>query len=534
VLDFFTKLFQTDFMPHAHCYLWKGEVLWLAVIADLLIFLAYLSIPFLLVRLVRIRPDLSFNGIFYLFSAFIVLCGLTHAMSILTLWTPIYRAEGLLKLLTGIVSLGTAYQLGKLMPIIRTYPSPRDLSEANARLVELNEQLESRIAQRTEELARARDAALEANEAKSWFLAAMSHEIRTPLNGVIGAVRLLADTRTTAEQKELLSAAQLSGQALLSVIQDALDFSKIEAGKLTIERAPLSLKQLVEDSLSVVQGQAMAKKIVLRHSLHPDLAELVEGDNTRLRQVLLNLLSNAIKFTDHGSVEVAVRPSGGTNIEFSVSDTGIGISDKNRDRVFEAFTQVETNASRRHGGTGLGLAICKRLVELMGGSIQLESEPGKGSTFRFALPMPIANSRPEIGEMVLPPNPSPCGHHILVAEDNAVNQLVIRKLLEKLGYTVDLAGDGVEVVKAAQAKQYALILMDCQMPNQDGYTATREIRRIERSKGVARTPILALTANVVAGIREQCLAAGMDDYLSKPVSEELLAQVLARWSRERN
>jgi signal transduction histidine kinase/CheY-like chemotaxis protein len=386
---------------------------------------------------------------------------------------------------------------------------------------------------------RAEDAAQAASRAKSIFLAIMSHEVRTPMNGIIGITDLLLETKLSAEQRDDLSLVKTSAESLLAVINDVLDFSKIEAGRLEFEKISFDLKDSLEETIRSMRFRAQQKGLELLFEATPEVPQHVIGDAGRLRQVLVNLVGNAIKFTEKGRVSVRVacrtRFDGGCRLHFEIADTGIGIPIEKQDAIFEPFTQADDSIARRFGGTGLGLAISARLVQLMGGTLRIEAPAeGPGSIFHFDAEFGVALSHAteQTPADVSTERPGPAAKqanpfHILLAEDNAVNQLLAVKLLEKRGYIISVVNDGREALAAVINSHFDVLLMDVQMPEMDGLEATAAIRQAEAGTG-RHLPIIAMTAHAMKGDEERCLAAGMDDYVPKPVVPSRLFEAIER------
>lgn len=651
------QFFSNDYMPHGHCYLWLPSILWVNVIADLLIALAYFSIPVLLVMVIKKRKDLKFKGIFVLFAAFILACGISHLFAIYTIWHGSYGWHGISKLITAIVSVATAYAL-----IVNRHAL---LSIPTAYQLEL-----------------ALEKAETANKAKQSFLASMSHEIRTPINGVMGMINLALKNERNADQAKKLTIAQKSAASLLVVINDIIDFSKVEAGKLKIEKVPFNVGELLADTLKVFSFSYQDKKVELLFDARKIDVDFLLGDPGRIKQVISNLISNAVKFTDQGEIQVvaSINSTSSGSYEFSccVKDTGIGIPHDKIDILFTPFTQADSTTTRKYGGTGLGLSICRQLARLMGGDITVNSEVGRGSEFCFSIPVdeaPLSASEPpnefslshiyntdHSSETVLlindnpkalaiygtyltkakykvifcesieklididptvsasidvvlidgnlittesidaltsfeklhsnirglwlmdydsgtrfaskgmqftgfidkPVSPSDLFYavsrandqkeiqsqtklasekkkypiNILIVEDNEINQTVVKCLLEDYVESFSTANNGLEALKKLKASEkegkqkFDLIFMDCQMPIMDGYVATKNIRAGEAGELYKNSCIVAMTANAMSGDKEECLAVGMDDYITKPIEFDKVIEIIDKLYRK--
>ncbi|HWU04036.1 MAG TPA: ATP-binding protein [Novosphingobium sp.] len=520
-------------------------MIWTHVVADAVTALSYFTIPVALVTLVRKRGDIAFSWIFFCFAVFILACGATHVMSIITLWWPIYGIQALVKALTAIVSVATALALWPLMPKLLAIPSPTQLRLANEALAERiierdaaicqlqqeaaeRQRAQALLAQQSQELALAKAAAESASQAKSHFLANMSHELRTPLNAVMGYAQLLMRDKALAQRhKDAAHTIHDSGAHLLTLINDILDLSKIEAGKFELYPASLDLPGFLQGISAIMRVRTEEKAIGFTCELASDLPEFVLADEKRLRQVLLNLLSNAAKFTDRGGVTLAVSvlvtQGSQVRLNFAVRDTGVGISPEDVALIFKPFEQVGAT-DRRAGGTGLGLSITRQLIEMMGSELKVESAPGEGSLFWFDVELPVTHLQPASSDRA-----RDCSGYrgerkkVLVVDDITANREVMVAMLDELGFVVEQAPGAQAGIAQALAHPPHLVLMDIRMPGMDGLEAIRALRQSQQFDNV---PIIAVSSGISAENQARALEAGACSFMPKPLERGELVRLV--------
>jgi two-component system, sensor histidine kinase len=512
-------LFRAEgFAPHGMCLIWDQNVLAVHAISDAVIALSYFSIPAVLFIILRRRPDLNPHGVLHLFSLFIVACGFTHVLAIVTLWEPIYNVSSVAKALTAAVSAITAIVLWPLLPRVLATPSHQELALANQQLTETAAEL------------------TEASQARTRFLAMMSHEIRTPLAGILGFTEILRREPLEVRARTVLERIATASRSLQSLLGDILEFSRMEQDTLILHEEPIDLRALIDQIERESAGTAEAKGLTLSVDIAPDVPTRVVTDPLRVRQVLINLISNAIRYTKRGQVMVTVSKvvaqadGSGNRLEISVKDTGPGIPDHQRDVIFDAFVQADDRhfqTGRTESGAGLGLAIVRKVVDVLGGDLRLESAVGFGSEFIVTLPYRHAAATetlsPTYGEV--PAEIRQKFGRILLADDVEMNRDLFADLLSGVSDEVIVVADGQQALSMLSVEAFDVAVIDVQMPVMDGLDFVRAVRMSENPK-IRTLPIVGLSAAAFAEDRARALEAGMDSYVTKPASQDSLVRGL--------
>lgn len=502
-------LFRANgFIPHGYCLTWNSPLLWLTVVSDSVMTLSYATYPIGIAYFVWKRKDLNYRWLYLgFFIAFILTCASTHLMSVVTVWLPLYWLDAYLKALSAFVATATVFAIWWVIPRALRLPSPQELQKAV-------------------------DAAEAANKAKSVFLANMSHELRTPLNAILGFSSMIRkDEQFPDNQRQNLDIINRSGEHLLTLINDVLEMAKIDAGRIDLENTPFDLGGMIRDVTDMMSVRAQDKGLRLLIDQSSEFPRFIQGDEARLRQILINLTGNAIKFTQQGGVtlRLGTKLNSISHLLIEVEDTGIGIAPNDQQRIFEPFVQLGEQGDNK--GTGLGLSITRQFVQLMGGNLTLESWPGKGSLFRIDLPLHevregsvIKTQEASHGEAIglAPGQPN---YRVLIVEDQLENQLLLTQLMQAVGIQVKVATNGRQGVEIFQSWQPQLIWMDRRMPVMDGLEATQAIRQSPNGNAVK---IIAVTASAFMEQREEMLQAGMDDFLRKPYRAHELYECLAK------
>ena len=544
IADLFSSLFDPSMPPHGHCYLWNDDLVFLHVVSDSVISLSYLSIPIALIYFVSKRKDLAFSHVILLFGIFILACSATHAMSIYNVWHGAYWLSGTIKAITALASLATAVIVWPLIPKALAIPSTEELITLNNTLaLEISEKEQAKNnaeeSQGIAEVARERAAKSEqiseaANQAKSTFLANMSHEIRTPMNAVIGMTQLIQQSELTDKQRNYLDKIDSSAKSLLNIINDILDFSKVEAGELGIEKIPFQLEEVLVRVADIVGIKAQQKGLEFLFRVDPQTPNSLLGDPSRLSQVLINLAGNATKFTERGEIEISIKPLPLQNkqirIEFSLRDTGIGLTQSQQANLFKPFIQADSSTTREYGGTGLGLAICKQLVELMGGEISIRSQPDIGSVFVFTVLFDLAPSMtaatPQIGDKSKDKIFETLkGMPVLVVDDNSAARQILSEMVTAFGCEVLTAESGEQALYMIDAANkndtpFSLLILDYKMPGLNGLQVASQVRA--NSSIPRSTNIIMVSALKPSEIFDDNSKVVVDGVISKPVTSSTL------------
>ncbi|WP_422641120.1 ATP-binding protein [Tolypothrix tenuis] len=534
MLTLLKDFYLIGFIPHGHCYLWQTGLVWLNIIGDATIALAYYSIPCLLVYFISRRKDVPFNGVFLLFGAFIIACGTGHLMDIWTLWYPDYWIAAGLKAFTALISIYTAFALVYLIPLALKIPSPAQLEAAN-------QALKSEIVERKrieQELRIAEEIATNSSQAKSEFLANMSHELRTPLNGILGYTQILQRTESLTEKGyKGVEIIQQCGSHLLTLINDVLDLAKIEARKLELNPIDFYFPAFIDSVTEICRIRAEQKVIGFHVQLSADLPVGIRADDKRLRQVLINLLGNAIKFTEKGSVIFKVEVKATQEefqqlpihkIRFEVTDTGVGMNPEQLQKIFLPFEQVGEQ-KLQFEGTGLGLAITHKFITLMGSQIEVKSELGQGSSFWFDLELPEAKDWAKASRAIR--QGTVVGYEgkkrtILVVDDKWQNRSVVINLLEPIGFVVIEASNGKEALAQVSAYQPDLVITDLMMPVMNGFEFITQLRQFSQFE---KTTVIASSASVFETDQYKSIDAGANAFLPKPIDAEMLLELLRKY-----
>ncbi len=542
---FWSFLSTEGFEPYGQSLIWRADLLWLYVASYSTIAIScFICASTLFVATYRHKESFFLSPL-AAFGAFMAAMGLLQIVILSSFWVPVYGVAALVSAVAGVLSCVAVFSLLRLTPRLAMDPSVASLEEKNDVLAheirereraeralrDANDALEARVLtrtneleQRNKELVAAQCQAEKSNRAKSEFLATMSHEVRTPMNGVMGMLDLLRDDELSIEQGEIVDRASNATEGLLAVINDILDYSKLEVGSVKLSNQRFSPRTVLEGAVLLLEGQAERKGLELNMDISEEVPETMIGDAARFRQVLLNLIGNAVKFTEAGKVEVrmghhALGPEE-SQLNVTVRDTGVGIERELQKQLFKQFFQGDASVSRRYGGAGLGLAISKQLVELMGGAMDVTSEPGKGSAFRFSVRYKADLSAGAQLARASAAAREASRLRILVAEDNETNRFHLQHLLGRAGHQVDVVENGVMAIAAAEKSTYDLILMDIFMPEMDGTMAAQTIRKMQGPS--SGSPIVAITANAMVGDREHYLSKGMDEYVAKPIDPNTL------------